>query len=83
MSHGWIVEFPVTHQVEHDGMRRLLDGEVAGELVVVLPGRLDARAPEFDKWVFVHLKEVRRLDVVVPDSVVGAEAGRGDGRLHR
>src|SRR5262249_36808680 len=41
------------------------------------------RALEFNERVFVHLKEVRRLDVVVPHSVVGAEAGRRDGRLDR
>src|SRR5215467_11765676 len=83
VSHGRIVELPVLHQVEHYGSGGLLDGKVAGQLVVVWPGRLDARALEFDERVFVDLKEVRRLDVVVPDSVVGAEAGRGDGRLHR
>src|SRR5215471_21249418 len=81
--HAGVVELPVFHYVERYGARGFLDGEVAGQLVVVRPGRLDARALEFDERVFVYLKEVRRLDVVVPGSVVGAEAGRGDGRLNR
>src|SRR5215467_7681644 len=81
--HARIVELPVLHDVEHYGARGLLDGEIAGQLVMVLPGRLDTRALEFDERVFFHLKEVRRLDVVVPYSVVGAEAGRRDGRLDR
>src|SRR5262249_23105361 len=81
--HARIVELPVPHYVEHHGAGGALDGKVAGQLVVVLPGRLDARALERNERVFVHLKEIRRLDVVVPHSVVGAEAGRRDGRLDR
>src|SRR5215831_18030664 len=59
--HARIVELPVLHHVEHYGARGLLDRKVAGQLVMVLPGRFDARALEFDERVFAYLEEVRRL----------------------
>src|SRR5580700_11149277 len=81
--HSRIVELPVPDHIEHHGVGGLLNGQVTGHFVMARSGRLDAGTPEGDLRVLVHLEEVRGAQVVVPDSVVGTDAGRRDGHLDR
>src|SRR5215471_5620796 len=81
--HPGVVELAVLRHVEGYRAGVALDGQVAGQRVVVRVDRLDAGALEREEGVLLHLEEVGRADVVVPHRVVGTEAGGRDGHLDR
>src|SRR5215471_12954346 len=81
--HPGVVELAVLRHVERYRAGIALDGQVAGQRVVVRVDRLDAGALEREEGVLLHLEEVGRTDVVVPHRVVGTEAGGRDGHLDR
>src|SRR5262249_16616027 len=63
--HSGVVELAVLRHFEGDRAGVALDGQVAGQRVVVRVDRPDAGALERDERVLVHLEEVGRADVVV------------------
>src|SRR6202048_3394706 len=73
--HPRVVALPVLRHLERHRAAVALDGQVTGQRVAVRPGRLDAGALERDHRELLRLEEVRRAEVVVPDPVVGADAG--------
>src|SRR5689334_6098631 len=81
VAHRRVVELTVLDDVQRDRLGGALDGQVASDGVAVAADVLDLRALECHGRVLVDLEKVGRTEVVVAGLVVGADAGRVDGRL--